>query len=302
MGGKALAAREDLCGDFLHRIELSLRRAQPLAAEICSADRWVVEKSRCIDTPTGHGFAHPHFIARSAKVVCQPFPAHFERLPRFQKGGAAGRIGAIKLFQQKIRGDFQSCAYLCADCCHEFVKAAVRVRRVCKLHAFPRSHDIDLARPHAVVVGAFRFSRHVRIRLVERVLVGRSLCLDERGIKRLHHRSHKLGLRVSADLEQRLDHLCQIADATVLIRALGVNDVQHVGKSGVLLISQHPRPCCRRRSEFKRVVAADMIGYYHAVAVNLYAVVDRVPVVRVSSGRISDRSPGSVASRCCDPV
>ena len=92
MSGEAFTAREDLGRDFLHRIELSLRRAAPFAAEIRGADRWILEKARRIYAATGHGFAHPHFIAWAAKVVRQPFAAHFERLPRFQQSSTARTV------------------------------------------------------------------------------------------------------------------------------------------------------------------------------------------------------------------
>ena len=206
------------------------------------------------------------------------------------------------MFQQQIGRDFQSRAHLSADRSCELVEAAVRVCRVCKLHVLTGAHDVDLSGAHAVLVGALRLARHVGICLVERVLVRRCLRLDEGRIKRLHHRGHELGLRVAPELEQGLDHLREIAHATVLIRPLRVNHMQHVGKSGVFLICQHAGPRCRRCSDLKWVVAAYMVGHHHAVRVNLHAVVYGVAGFRVLSGGEGYRASGTVPARRCDPV
>ena len=206
------------------------------------------------------------------------------------------------MFQQQIGRYFQSRAHLSADRSRELVEAAVRVRRVCKLHVLAGAHDVDLSGAHAVLVGALRLTRHVGIRLVERVLVRRCLRLDEGGIKRLHHRGHELGLGVAPELEQGLDHLREIAHATVLIRPLGVNHMQHVGEPGVFLIRQHAGPRRRRCSDLEWVIAAYVVGHHHAVRVHLHAVVYGVAGFRVLSGGEGYRASGTVPARRCDPV
>ena len=141
-------------------------------------------------------------------------------------------------------------------------------------------HYIDLPRPHVVVIRVPWFCFCIFVQLIERHILRGRLRLYEGSKKGLDHRGHELGLCVAPELEQRLDHLREIAHATVLIRALRVNDMQHVGKSGVFLI------CQGGCAELEGVCAADMVGHHHAVLVYFHAVVYGVPVVRVLPGGV----------------
>ena len=131
-------------------------------------DRRIVEKARRIDTAAGHRFAHPDFIERAAEVVPQPLPAHFERLPRFQQGRAACTVRGVELFQQQIGRYFQSRAHLCADRLRELVEAPVRVLWFSENDVLAGIHNIDLSRPHVVVVRVSRLVFRFLVQLIER--------------------------------------------------------------------------------------------------------------------------------------
>jgi hypothetical protein len=250
-------------------------------------DRRISEKARRVDTAAGHRFAHPDFVKRAAKVVSQPLPAHFERLPRLQQSRTARTVRGVELFQEQIGRYFQSSAHLRADRLREFVKAPVRVFRFSENDVLAGVHYIDLPRPHVVVVWVPRLALRFLVQLIERHILRGRLRLYEGSKKGLDHRSHELGLCVAPELEQRLDHLREITHATILIRALRVNDVQHVGESGVFLICQNAGPLRPQRcAELEGVCAADMVGHHHAVLVYLHAVVYGVAVVRVLPGGV----------------
>lgn len=98
-------------------------------------------------------------------------------------------------------------------------------------------------------------------------------CLNEGSVKALDDCGHEFGLGIPAKLQQRLDHLREITHAAVLIRALCVNDVEHIRKTGALLVCQNAGPFSNRSAELIRVVAAYVIRYHHAVLVYFHAVV-----------------------------
>ena len=176
------------------------------------------------------------------------------------------------------------------------------MRRVCKFYAFTRPHDIDLARPHAVLVRVPHFSGWYRIHLIEWHFISRGFCLNEGSVKALDDCGHEFGLGIPAKLQQRLDHLREITHAAVLIRALCVNDVEHIRKAGALLVCQNAGPFSNRSAELIRVVAAYVICYHHAVLVYFHAVVYGVARFWVLTGCVVERSPGPVVVRCCDSV
>lgn len=102
-GRDAFADGEDLGRDLLRRVELSLRGADPLGAEVCGADRRICEEARGADAAAGDGFREPDLIYRRAEVIDKPLAPHAERLPRLHQGGAAGAVRAVEALEQKGR-------------------------------------------------------------------------------------------------------------------------------------------------------------------------------------------------------
>ena len=154
--------------------------------------------------PRGDGFREPDLIYRRAEVIDKPLAPHAERLPRLHQGGAAGAVRAVEALEQKVGRDLERRAHLFTDGAQECVEATGRPLGVCKGHVLAGLHDVDLAGAHLVLV---RISAHLRQAapdLVERVVAGARLGLDEGREKRLDDRRSQLALGVAAKLEQGL--------------------------------------------------------------------------------------------------
>ena len=92
----------------------------------------------------------------------------------------------------------------------------------------------------------------------------------------LHQRRHQLRFRVAAKLQQRLNNLCQIRNAAVLIGALAVHDVQDIRQAGALAVGRDARPFLFLGRDLVRIGVADVIGNDAAVFVDLHAVENAV--------------------------
>ena len=217
------------CRDLLGRVELSLRRTNPLAGKVSLPDGRIGQKSGCRNTTTRNGFGQPQLIDRTTKVIGQPFAPHPESLPRFEQRGTAGRIRRIERHHQQISRNFQRRADLLAQRTHKYVKSGARAGRIGKFNIFARFHEVDRTRSHFILVRVTADLRGTVAHLVERDFVRVCGGLDKRRKKALDHGRHDLGLGVPPHLQQRLDDLRQIRHAAVLFRALGVHDMQHIG-------------------------------------------------------------------------
>ena len=91
-----VAAVVKLCNENKVPVELSLRGADPLGAEVCGADRRVCEEARGADAAAGDGFREPDLIDWRAEVIDKPLAPHAERLPRLHQGGTAGAVRAVE--------------------------------------------------------------------------------------------------------------------------------------------------------------------------------------------------------------
>ncbi len=123
-----------------------------------------------------------------------------------------------------------------------------------------------------------RYARDTIPYLVERQAAWVRLCDDPCGKKALYQRCHQLGFGIAAQLQKRLDHLCQIGHATVLVRAFAAHNMQDIGQAQPLPVGLYTRPYRRfGKGELPRVCIADVIGNDHAVPVNFNAVKYLVP-------------------------
>ena len=202
-----------------------MRGADPLGAEVCRPGRRVREKARGADASAGHGLGDEDLIDGGAEVIDKPLAPHAEGFPRLQQGGAAGAVRAVERLEEQVGRDLEGCAHLLADGAQEAVEAAGRSLGVGKGDILAGLHDVDLPRAHLVLVGIPAHFRQAAPHLVERVVAGAGLGLDEGREKALHDGRGQLALGVAPELEQGLDDLREVADASVLIRALALHDV-----------------------------------------------------------------------------
>lgn len=83
---------------------------------------------------------------------------------------------------------------------------------------------------------------------------------------------------IASHLQERFNDLCQICDASVLLRSFGLHDMQDIREPGLFTVCLDSGPfgfgCC----DNVRVGVAEIIRLYHSVVVNLYAVKDPVPL------------------------
>ena len=275
---------------FLFRVKAALHRTNPARAAPCFAQKRVCVESDRFQASERNSFRKEQFIDRLAEIIYEPRPAHFERFPCFQQRAAACRIRTVELLDQHVIGQFQRRADQAADRFHECFKAGCRDVRTSKLDAFSGSKVRDRSRTHFIFVGVIgdvarvrsiriptRHSGNVtRADLVERRIGLVCFGCNPRREETLHQSRHQFGFRVAPKLQQRLDHLRQIWNTTVLIWAFRVHDVQNVRQTRAVSIGSNARPFLLLGCDLVRVGVADVIGDNTSVAVNLYAIENAV--------------------------